>query len=833
MSKVITQLRMISRQFEDIVHSVAGHRKELAKSIRQTNTTYVRLFERMLFVVLKLQRKKDFESQNQVVGLRDQISSLVLQVRRANAIVARSGASDSISSPQHPCRAARERESSPIRSRRTIYPLPSAALLTLASLALASIVQNDLLQAQLLKLGDQTSALIGLNQSLHVENSTLSAANDELDKYGRLYHQQMGDHKMAAVKNANERQKLVERMKREEEALIERFKQAEAEWAKERKKMFEELKLNRRPIIQKVVASVEKIDIPKRKPKAKKIVVKAPSPEKKVVELKEGTSQTEVNDDGLWQRQDGWVINVDEDVLAKALWRRAIRFAACPCCQGAGEFLKNAIEMSKDPKKVKKEEEEDSDEDPSDAVEDGGKKIVKKRGRRSGVHEEWMLPDDLVEFLSNLPKSVQGTSPKPLPWLCRELNGILDEKLVADELDDKEGQQTQAMNDFLMELYLKRHGLRRLAELNLYVLLMSIREHYKKSSLAHTFARFMHLVDEPKKKKGTAHPDGDVKMTNKHLDTSFLSAYLWTRGILKREYMGVYVYGTVEREEGGEGSLEGVPAHIVVDAGSQFYLPMDLAVQVTKLVLGFLAPRKLAIYSRQIEKNAHVLYRNGKIGKGSGARMQIRSVMRMSMLQTAGKRLSKTGDKEEGGEDEKNKEKPEEEKKEEDCQVVVDMYSLLELLMEILTLRESHMEDQLKRFFIEGDDNGDGVLSFDEFDTLLTRIAPQFSSRRILRMFREALTGGEEGGFAIEKSTFADVCRNHGMVKLIDTETLEKEMEEAEAGDGEEEVTQEEKKENHEIKMEKLKTERKLMMMSEEDDEEEEEDDEEEDDESV
>jgi hypothetical protein len=39
MNKVITQLRSISRQFEDIVHSVSGHRKELAKSIRQTNPT--------------------------------------------------------------------------------------------------------------------------------------------------------------------------------------------------------------------------------------------------------------------------------------------------------------------------------------------------------------------------------------------------------------------------------------------------------------------------------------------------------------------------------------------------------------------------------------------------------------------------------------------------------------------------------------------------------------------------------------------------------------------------------------------------------------------------
>ena len=107
-----------------------------------------------------------------------------------------------------------------------------------------------------------------------------------------------------------------------------------------------------------------------------------------------------------------------------------------------------------------------------------------------------MLPDELVEFLCNLPKSVQGTTPKPLPWLCKEINKILDEKFEADKQDEAEAQQTQSMNDFLMELFLKRHGLRRLAELNLYNLIICIKEHYKKSSLAHTFARFMNLIDE-------------------------------------------------------------------------------------------------------------------------------------------------------------------------------------------------------------------------------------------------------------------------------------------------------------------------------------------------
>ena len=78
----------------------------------------------------------------------------------------------------------------------------------------------------------------------------------------------------------------------------------------------------------------------------RKRIVEAPKPvEKGKVELSDGFCQTEVNDDGLWQKQDGWIVNVDEDVLARALWRRAMRYVGCPSCKGAGDFLKNVVEV--------------------------------------------------------------------------------------------------------------------------------------------------------------------------------------------------------------------------------------------------------------------------------------------------------------------------------------------------------------------------------------------------------------------------------------------------------------------------------------------------------
>ena len=408
-----------------------------------------------------------------------------------------------------------------------------------------------------------------------------------------------------------------------------------------------------------------------------------------------------------------------------------------------------------------------------------------------------MLPDELVEFLANLPKTVQATNPKPLSWICREINNLFDEKHRADSLDEKEGQQTQSMNEFLMETYLKRHGLRRLAELNLFVLIISIKEWYKKSAIAHCMARFMNLIDEPKAHHHHhhgAHKPGDdsndVVPTNRFLDTSFLTAFLWARDKSMSTYYGTEVHGSEKRAAGGEGTMEGVPPHIVVERGISFFVPLDRVVYIVKLVLNFLTPRKLATYSRQIEKRCQLLQKDGHIVKGDGARMIIRSNMRASMLkkapgaETDGRGAGDGDHQKESAEDAdapENDDEGEASSGRDEVQVVVDLYSTLEMVMEILTLRTQHMEDQLKRFFIEGDDNGDGVLSFEEFDALLKRIAPTFSERRILRMFREALTSGEDDGFAIEKSVFADVCRRHGLVKLVDTEQLDVIHEDAQA----------------------------------------------------
>jgi Ca2+-binding EF-hand superfamily protein len=73
---------------------------------------------------------------------------------------------------------------------------------------------------------------------------------------------------------------------------------------------------------------------------------------------------------------------------------------------------------------------------------------------------------------------------------------------------------------------------------------------------------------------------------------------------------------------------------------------------------------------------------------------------------------------------------------------------------------------QQRKHFISGDDNGDGVLTFQEFVGIVSKIAPHFPKRRILKMFREALMLGDDDDRINEKS-FVFVCKKHGLAQLV------------------------------------------------------------------
>ena len=79
-------------------------------------------------------------------------------------------------------------------------------------------------------------------------------------------------------------------------------------------------------------------------------------------------------------------------------------------------------------------------------------------------------------------------------------------------------------------------------------------------------------------------------------------------------------------------------------------------------------------------------------------------------------------------------------------------------------LEEDHAEKELlSNLFTVADDNGDGVLTFEEFSNMVRRIDSTHSSQEILHLFKEALMRGT--GDAILPEHFAEIMQRSGLAR--------------------------------------------------------------------
>ena len=108
-----------------------------------------------------------------------------------------------------------------------------------------------------------------------------------------------------------------------------------------------------------------------------------------------------------------------------------------------------------------------------------------------------------------------------------------------------------------------------------------------------------------------------------------------------------------------------------------------------------------------------------------------------------------------------------------DSGLFADVDVCLEILIEILEIREKQIFNSLIRAFVDGDDNGDGILDIDEFTEIIKVLRPGFSSRRALRMFKRALEQGEDNSSSLERNAFVQTCKEYGLALLVDTRVLD------------------------------------------------------------
>jgi hypothetical protein len=254
----------------------------------------------------------------------------------------------------------------------------------------------------------------------------------------------------------------------------------------------------------------------------------------------DSSTQTTVDDFGLWHKQDGWCFPISGTIIARNLWQRASRFAVCPSCKGVGRYFARAALQ------FHKFQRGELENDPQ-----------MKGFRLSG---KWALPDELVQFMSNLPKTIESAKIWPLSRCIRFWWSLLLAKMEADAADERHGYAIQSISEFIIETFLLRTANRSEAERLLFHLLRSVREHVlvKKNPFLHTFARFLGALEGPLISDDVVGPHGEedagsqserglkrapnqkvallnqrglIRVTATSLPTSILTVYMFARSV--------------------------------------------------------------------------------------------------------------------------------------------------------------------------------------------------------------------------------------------------------------------------------------------------------------
>ncbi|CAK4681408.1 unnamed protein product [Aphanomyces euteiches] len=458
------------------------------------------------------------------------------------------------------------------------------------------------------------------------------------------------------------------------------------------------------------------------------------------VETTTSATQTEVDDDGLWD------IKVAVNDKFPDLWSRTVYRSAYPKtrgfeCTGGGLMPLSSYNELWDVK------------------------TRRKRWQMTAA-SEWTVPAVIEQFLTHLPRSALGLKYYSLPVVISRIEDIYDAKLVADCSDEDDGIAYEDLNQFVASFYLKICSGRQKAEIKLYRLLISVKSLYRGSSMIRMFARFMHLLQPlPPTITPAAHPpvmadnadddkdDKDKKkatMSKREMDCVGLSK----QSYLNQSYLRVYLHA---RHRALHHPTAGT-SHIICVDDVKKWLPLEYAIEVLRWYLSYLPEEKLRAYCRQLEYNT-AIYAGGVVSEPTGRRLTVRAHMRQSMLATG-----------------HNQPNPNENEKKYDAIVVVNVYLLLELIMDVLQLRNKEIDDELIALFAAGDQNNDKVLSFTEFCSILAPRVPHYNARRLLRMFREAVmashSDANKPSFVISIATFIDVCTRHGLVSLIESDKL-------------------------------------------------------------
>ncbi|TMW56979.1 hypothetical protein Poli38472_002904 [Pythium oligandrum] len=675
--QAIDVIRTLSQQFKQVAQDTLGHRKELGHTLLRIEESYLKLFEKLLEISLRMYWR--YESEND---------------------------------------AERRADKSAIQHWQEMY------------------------QWQL----GETTKLQKLLEGKEILLKTQQIELQDLERQCREYRREIGDQRaledeFRALKlnetTLIERERQLEakltdlQHKHDELIFYQREQQEEAR--EQHKRLMDEMKHVGPPLRDK-----ERLLTQREKAIRELTVLTTP------VDKSTAAAQTEVDDDGLWDVRDGVPRFVAKPVWHRMLWRRFDAFVRCKNCHGRPIAHTKGAKL-KDPER---------DQDYIDvwSLTRGERHTKKAIKRIDAIEVEWELPDAIVLFLSNLPKSVVASPFYSLSHVIEQIEAIYDDKFVSDQADEADGVAREELPNFVCEYFLKTHGLRQRAEIGLYRFLISVKHSYRSHSHVHLFARFCHLL--------RAEDDAGVDSSSSSMPASELISMLLQkprRSYLNRGFLRVFLharYFLLRRPPPKPSKLkvvENLPLdHLIHVDPTKKWVPLDHAVSIIRWYLSFLSEEAVISYCREVEYST-AIYAGHALTEVSGIRLAVRAEMRKAMLANAGDAQVALSEKE-------RRLQP---------RIVADVHKVLLLLLHALEQRKGVMDKALITLFDAGDANHDCVLSLDEFKAIIRMRMPGFSDRRILRMFREALMGSSDQSFALSMEAFIHVCNDHGLVTML------------------------------------------------------------------
>ncbi|KAG6972917.1 hypothetical protein JG687_00001215 [Phytophthora cactorum] len=364
--RAIDSVRVLSVQFKDVAQTTMGHRRELGHTLFRIEESYLKLFEKLLELSLRLYW--EYEQRTE---------------------------------------AQRKEDRASIERWREKYE--------------RKCVEH-------VKLSKKLAAREIIHRTREIELQDFQGQTREIEK--ELGNQRELETQIFQLQYAAALQRVLERTLRDDfnhltkthEEMVEYQKQLKEEMQTQHKQLVQDL----RRTVQEKEKFISKQEVTLRQ--LEEIVSVAR------VTYESHSSQTEVDDDGLWDVQDGIPRFVSKSVVHKMMWRRFNAFVACKNC--GGRPLPKAAKTNP----FGTSTQDDNSEEIDIWSVDKGKKRTKKAAKRlERIEQLWELPSHTVLFLSNLPKSVVAFPFFSVELVISQIEAIYDDKFASDRTDEADG----------------------------------------------------------------------------------------------------------------------------------------------------------------------------------------------------------------------------------------------------------------------------------------------------------------------------------------------------------------------------------------------------------